>query len=290
MSLLSDLGKVSFVVLALYLVLKIQDLSGRGVLYLAFQPTYAGRMFLAEIVLGVLGPMFLLAIPKIRTDVFGLFVASVMSIVGIIMNRLNVSITGIEAARGLRYLPSWTEASVTAMIVASGFVLFGLAVRYLPVFPSKSLHDEEQKPELQLMRLLKNPFQGGSGLSLLFGSIFMAIVLILAYSGIQYRNAPVEIEKAKIAEVSKANVSIQAPDVVFPGGKDMGPVTFRHETHIDTNSPNCISCHLDKSFYILPANRNKFPKKDWHSNVGCGSCHNGKAAFDINEDCTYCHQ
>lgn len=291
MNLLSDLGKVSFVVLALYLVLKIQDLSGRGVLQLVFQPTYAGRMFLAEIILGVIGPMALLAIPKIRTDVFGLFVASVMSIVGIIMNRLNVSITGIEAAGGLRYLPTWTEASVTAMIVASGFVLFGLAVRYLPVFPSKSLQDAEQKPETQLMRLVKNPFQGGSGLSLLLGSIFMAIVLILAYSGIQFRNASVQTTKNNItSQIITTNVSIQAPDVVFSDGKDMGPVTFRHETHINTDSPNCISCHLEKSFYILPASRNKFPKKDWHSKTGCGSCHNGTTAFDINEDCAYCHQ
>ncbi|HEY4492261.1 MAG TPA: Ni/Fe-hydrogenase cytochrome b subunit, partial [Acidobacteriota bacterium] len=151
MNLLSDIGKVGFVVLALYLVLKFQDLSGRGVLNLALEPTYAGRMFLAEMLLGVIGPMILFAIPKVRNDVFGLFVAALMSILGIIMNRLNVSITGIEAATGVRYLPTWTEASVTVMIVAAGFVLFGLAVKYLPVFPEKEVHESEQKPEMQLL-------------------------------------------------------------------------------------------------------------------------------------------
>jgi small neutral amino acid transporter SnatA (MarC family) len=53
---------------------------------------------------------------------------------GFITNRLNVSITGIEHWVGHHYLPSFTEFSVTASMVAGGFALFGLAVKYLPIF------------------------------------------------------------------------------------------------------------------------------------------------------------
>ncbi|HSE41119.1 MAG TPA: Ni/Fe-hydrogenase cytochrome b subunit [Acidobacteriota bacterium] len=292
MDLLSHLGKVCFVVLALYLVLKIQDLSGRNVLSLAFQPTYAGRMFLAEMLLGVIGPMILFSIPKIRTDVFGLFVGAVMTILGIIMNRLNVSITGIEAATGARYLPTWTEASVTTMIVASGFVLFSLAVRYLPVFPEKVVEESESKPQIQLLVVLKNPFKGGRGLSLTLGSIILAVVLLLAYSGVQLRTIKPTVTTTKVVpDIRIGQAAFQEPnEIIFPGNKDMGPVTFRHGSHVNVDSPNCISCHLEKSFVILPANRSHAPKKDWHSKQGCGSCHNGQTAFDIQEDCTYCHQ
>ena len=63
---------------------------------------------------------------------------------GIIMNRLNVSITGMERSSGVSYLPSLTEVSVTLMIVGAGFALFTLAARYLPVFHHVT---EESEPE-----------------------------------------------------------------------------------------------------------------------------------------------
>jgi Ni/Fe-hydrogenase subunit HybB-like protein len=34
-------------------------------------------------------------------------------------------------------MPKWTEFSVTLMIVAMGFALFGVAVKYLPIFPAE---------------------------------------------------------------------------------------------------------------------------------------------------------
>jgi Ni/Fe-hydrogenase subunit HybB-like protein len=57
-----------------------------------------------------------------------------MVIFGFVTHRLNVSITGMEAASGTTYLPKWTEVSITLAIVAVGFAAFRLAVKYLPVF------------------------------------------------------------------------------------------------------------------------------------------------------------
>jgi Ni/Fe-hydrogenase subunit HybB-like protein len=45
-----------------------------------------------------------------------------------------VSITGVETASGVRYLPKWTELAVTGAIIAAGFAIFGLAAKYLPIF------------------------------------------------------------------------------------------------------------------------------------------------------------
>jgi Ni/Fe-hydrogenase subunit HybB-like protein len=46
---------------------------------------------------------------------------------------------------GVRYLPKWTELAVTAGIVAAGFAIFGLAAKYLPIFPEEEAarHSEE---------------------------------------------------------------------------------------------------------------------------------------------------
>jgi Ni/Fe-hydrogenase subunit HybB-like protein len=57
-------------------------------------------------------------------------------LLGFVANRLNVSITGLESSAGLHYIPKWTELAVTGAITAAGFALFGLAVKYLPIFPT----------------------------------------------------------------------------------------------------------------------------------------------------------
>jgi Ni/Fe-hydrogenase subunit HybB-like protein len=63
-----------------------------------------------------------------------------MVVLGFITNRLNVSITGMETSAGMHYVPRWTEVSVTGAIIAAGFAMFGLAVKYLPIFPAEEHH------------------------------------------------------------------------------------------------------------------------------------------------------
>ena len=62
-----------------------------------------------------------------------MFLSSVLVVLGFVMNRLNVSLTGMHAD-AIGYFPRWTEISVTLMIVALGFAGFRLAVMYLPIF------------------------------------------------------------------------------------------------------------------------------------------------------------
>src|SRR5581483_1448009 len=76
--LLTKLGAVGAVTLLVYLVIRVMDMQSRGVLSLAFQPTYEGRMFLAEMLLGVIAPIILLFIPRIRNNQFGLFASALM--------------------------------------------------------------------------------------------------------------------------------------------------------------------------------------------------------------------
>jgi Ni/Fe-hydrogenase subunit HybB-like protein len=132
--LLADLSKVMVVVLALYGVLRFQDLSGRGALRGLREPSTETLLFLLEIGLGLLLPLALLLVPRMRESREGLFAGAVLVITGFLLNRLNVSIIGLEASTGARYFPKWTEVSVTLSLVAAGFLLFALAVRYLGVF------------------------------------------------------------------------------------------------------------------------------------------------------------
>ena len=133
MPLLEVLGRAMAVVLAIYGVLKFQDLWGRGALAHLREPSTETLLFVLEITLGLLIPLPLLLFRRVREDRDGLFAVAVLVITGFLLNRLNVSITGLEASSGVHYFPRWTEVAVTLSIVGVGFLLFSLAVRYFNV-------------------------------------------------------------------------------------------------------------------------------------------------------------
>jgi Ni/Fe-hydrogenase subunit HybB-like protein len=134
MDLLERLGRALVVILSVYGLLRLQDLARRGVLTSLRHLGYEERMFLLEMVCGVLLPTLLLAIPKVRSRQGGLVTAAFLVVLGFVMHRLNVSITGMERSAGVAYFPSWMEVTVSLAQVAAGFAIFALAVRYLPIF------------------------------------------------------------------------------------------------------------------------------------------------------------
>ena len=137
---LQELGRVLAVVLCVYGILRFEDLLHRGILKLTLIPSYEMWLFWLEISLSLILPLILLAQRKVRTSAGGLYIAAVLVVLGFITNRLNVSITGLESAAGLHYVPKWTEIAVTGAIIAVGFALFGMAVKYLPIFPAEESH------------------------------------------------------------------------------------------------------------------------------------------------------
>jgi len=146
---LQELGRVLLVVLGVYGVLRLEDLANRGALKLAFHPGYETYLFWLEICLAIILPVILLMQKRVRTSPQGLYFSAVLVVLGFITNRMNVSITGFEGSTGVRYFPKWSELAVTGMIIAAGFALFGLAVKYLPIFPKEELvHEGVTEPDV----------------------------------------------------------------------------------------------------------------------------------------------
>jgi len=148
---LRDLGRVLIVVLTIYGILKFEDFYHRGILHDIFVSSYEQRFFLLEIFLSVLIPLALLSFRRVRDSAQGLYLAAVVCLLGFVTNRLNVTITGVENAVGGRYSPKWTEVVITAMFVALGFAIFGLAARFLPIFPEEKEH-AHSLPKLEGVR------------------------------------------------------------------------------------------------------------------------------------------
>lgn len=149
---LQELGRVLVVVLWLYAILRFEDLAHRGVLSLLLRPGYEMYLFWLELTLSLIVPLILLSQRKVRTSPTGLYWSAVLVVLGFITNRMNVSITGLEGSTGVRYFPKWSELAVTGMIIGAGFALFGLAVKYLPIFPAEhALEEPETEPSTAVL-------------------------------------------------------------------------------------------------------------------------------------------
>jgi len=137
MPVLMELGGALLVVLCINALLRFEDFFRRGQLANIFKPSYEAYFLWIELTLAFIIPISLLSFKKIRHSPNGLYLAAVTCLLGFVTNRLNVSVTGFETWVGHHYVPKWTEFMITLSIIAAGFALFGIAVKYLPIFPEE---------------------------------------------------------------------------------------------------------------------------------------------------------
>jgi Ni/Fe-hydrogenase subunit HybB-like protein len=145
--LLGSMGRVLAVLLATFLTTRFLDLLHRGVLPLLLRARTETYLFLLEMTLFIV-PTVLLFRRRVYESASALYGCAVLVLFGFVANRLNVSITGIEAAAGTSYFPKWTEISVTLMIVALGFAIFRFAAKNLPIFSEEASGRQRTKSVL----------------------------------------------------------------------------------------------------------------------------------------------
>ncbi len=139
-SILAGLARAATFVLILNLIMKIADLIFvKGILY--FTLDREGLFFVMEITAGVLLPILLYFIPPIRKTPSGLFLFALLTVSGVVLNRINVSLIGMAGSSDAAYFPSWIEFVITATLILAGILLFRLAARFFPLF--------EHHPETQ---------------------------------------------------------------------------------------------------------------------------------------------
>ncbi len=133
-SVMLALGRVLLIGLIVYGIVRVQDLWRHDALQYAFSTSYEASMFWAEVGLAVIVPIVMLLIRRIRENPTTLYVTSILVVSGFVLNRLNVALTGMEWSVGKRYVPRWSEVSITLSMIAVGIMLFALAAKYLPIF------------------------------------------------------------------------------------------------------------------------------------------------------------
>ncbi len=133
--LLADLARAASWILFLYGVVRVVDISARGAWARLFDPAWLGGLFLLEVGGGVMLPAVLLARRAVRDRPRRLVLACLPALGGVVLNRLTVSWLSMVPYTGPGYTPHWMELAVSISLFAFVVVLFGLAVKFLPVFP-----------------------------------------------------------------------------------------------------------------------------------------------------------
>jgi c(7)-type cytochrome triheme protein len=291
--LLQGVARAIAIALGVYALGKLVDLFARGNLGLVFQFSHESVMFWGEMLLGVALPILLFLIPRLRRSRQGLFLGALLTVLGFMLNRLNVSVTGMAGASGAHYVPSWMELAVSAAMVAVGCAGFALAVKYLNVFA----HGEAPPERLLGQSVVPAPLVNGSGLATLWSLLAVGAGLLLVAPPSRAQSAEQTSVRAPANTVpAKPSSDLNLPEAfTFPrGGDSPGEVTFTHETHvprIEGEGALCAACH--RSGFSLrergKARSGTVTMDRMRQGQLCGSCHNGTKAFAL-DGCSSCHQ
>jgi Ni/Fe-hydrogenase subunit HybB-like protein len=152
-SLRANLAKITAVALAVYLVVRFQDMAARGSLHELSSLTYHSTAFYFEIIIGFVVPLVLLMSNRVRQSRRGLYCACIMVLAGFAANRMNTAITGMESWPTRTYFPSLIEILIMLGIAAVGFSAFSLIAGYLPIFePEPEAPQITDEPWIRMLK------------------------------------------------------------------------------------------------------------------------------------------
>ena len=107
--------------------------------------TPMGYWYLLEMLGFVLMPMMLFYYSYRRNNILLVRVAAILTMLGIILNRLNVTVIGFRWDAAIRYVPSWMELVVTLTVIFTEIWIFRWVVNRMPVLRDSPEWSKEEK-------------------------------------------------------------------------------------------------------------------------------------------------
>ena len=252
---LEGLARLTSVALGIYLALRLGDLAWHGKLGLLSGGHWASNLFLLEMAMSTVVPMVLFAVPRVRRSFTGVWLVSLCSVLGFVLNRINASGLSQVWATGTFYFPAWTEFAISLGIVAACALVFFFIQEHFPVDPHGLEDAERQRTRAAASLPAFGAFtqvwlgEGWRKSARVYSMCFvaaMALGLTLAP-----KTQPAVIRKAERARGANILRMGDGPRYVY----------FDHKRHQD-------EAGKDKS---------------------CGTCHHLHLAGDVGTPCSECH-
>lgn len=107
--------------------------------------TPMGYWFLLEMIGFVLIPMMLFFYSYRKRNILTIKIAAILTMVGVILNRLNVTVIGFRWDAATHYVPSWMEIIVTFAVIFTEIWIFRWVIRRMPVLRESPTWVEHDK-------------------------------------------------------------------------------------------------------------------------------------------------
>jgi Ni/Fe-hydrogenase subunit HybB-like protein len=133
--LLEEVSRVITPLLIIYALFRGVDLYSHGGWKFLWMWGEETLSFWVEVGLFVVVPAILLSWQKVKDNPLYLYWTCCLVVMGFMANRLNVSITGLQASSRIYYVPKWTEFALTVATVTAAVLAFRYAVIYLDIVP-----------------------------------------------------------------------------------------------------------------------------------------------------------
>lgn len=137
---LTGLARTGGRMMILYGALKAYDIISRGLVGHLFTGSLEGNMFVAEMVLGIIAPIAIIFSRWGKTQV-GLLWYGLLTVGGVILNRMNTVFTSMAGYSTGTYFPSIWEFIISIGLVAIGCLAYCFIVENFNIFG----HAEEQE-------------------------------------------------------------------------------------------------------------------------------------------------
>jgi Ni/Fe-hydrogenase subunit HybB-like protein len=136
--LLSQLARAIPYLLGVYLIVRLADLAVAGELALTVQPTQFALLFWVELLIGWVAPLLLLANARLRQQPKWMLAGAGLVVLGVVINRFNVSLLALGHLTDQPYFPSIGEFAISLGIISAGVLAFALVARLFPLFEAES--------------------------------------------------------------------------------------------------------------------------------------------------------
>ncbi|HER00276.1 MAG TPA: Ni/Fe-hydrogenase cytochrome b subunit [candidate division Zixibacteria bacterium] len=303
--LLAKLGKAAVWVIAIYALVRFIDLGARGALGYIFAGSFESIMFIVEASMVIIIPLILLSIPRTRHSLKGLWAASLLVVLGIVFNRINVAGLMMTSATGSHYVPSLSEILISASVVSAAVLAFLFAVEHFKVWERKPIDPEAKVEKLPEFDRASNTWLGRPEVAARI-KYSLAFVLAVAVGLMFWPFDRLESRGIQDTPVVKAR---GGEKLIINGNRNFDLVLFKHKMHEDTlgGKESCVKCHhmnipgdKESGCWQCHADMNKYTdafRHDWHAspsggNLGCVKCHEPdqpKMALTASE-CNECHK
>lgn len=294
----------------IYGTAKITDLLvRRPELHLA-NHTHCFVAFMVEISLGLLLPLLLLLLPPRPVSARRLFIASLMVIAGVVMNRINVFVIGYHPPfESQPYMPAFGEIAVTVGLFAALMLAYRFVVTFFPILTETgAVTGRVPVPRVDPAGHVAGWLARGIAVGCLV--VFVGFYTVIHWraeeiEGVGRQYIGVVRTPPPIAEVPVVMHAFRPPEYrtfevidhpdCYDGQNDYEAARFAHRQHDRYVSGNCIKCHhrglrTGPDDHVGTDLMAMHREEDAFGAGGCTECHDEDRS-DMNiERCCACHQ